>query len=368
MPINNNILYSIIGKMDSTTRIFQIEGSNFDEIIHEAACIIKQGGTVAFPTETVYGLGADAMNPEAVRKIFLAKGRPQDNPLIVHIADTEQLVLLAREVSDSARHLMNAFWPGPLTLIFRRRDIVPDVTTCGLDTVAVRMPDEPVALALIRQAGTPIAAPSANLSGRPSPTTAEHVIADLSGRIDAVIDGGAVRVGVESTVLDMTPDIPVLLRPGEVSAEQIRAYMGEVRIGYTENQAGAGEAVRSPGLKYTHYSPLTRLVLVKGNSQAVVDRINELAGEYRQRNVRVGLLVTDETAGHVSADEVFLLGSRHDASAIASNLFAGLRYLDRKDLGIIIADGWIEQDGVGAAVRNRLNKAAGESVETGTGS
>ncbi|MCL7413625.1 MAG: L-threonylcarbamoyladenylate synthase [ANME-2 cluster archaeon] len=351
--------------MDSTTRIFQIEGGNFDEIISEAARIIKQGGTVAFPTETVYGLGADALNSEAVRKIFQAKGRPQDNPLIVHITDTEQLDMLARDVSDSAHKLMDAFWPGPLTLIFRRRDIVPDVTTCGLDTVAVRMPDDPVAMALIEQAGTPIAAPSANISGRPSPTTAEHVRADLSGRIDAVIDGGPVRVGVESTVLDMTPDIPVLLRPGEVSVEQIRECVGEVRIGYTEHRAGAGEIVRSPGLKYTHYSPQTRLVLVKGNSQAVVDRIDELAREYRAKNFRVGLLVTDETAEHVSADEVFLLGSRYNASAIASNLFAGLRYLDQKDLDIIIADGWIEQDGVGVAVKNRLNKAAGESVETG---
>jgi L-threonylcarbamoyladenylate synthase len=350
--------------MDSKTRILTIEDANFDEIISKAASIIKQGGTVAFPTETVYGLGADALNPKAVQKIFQAKGRPQDNPLIVHIADIEQLDVLVRDISDSARDVMDAFWPGPLTLIFRCRDIVPDITTCGLDTVAVRMPDNPVATALIRQAGTPIAAPSANISGRPSPTTAEHVIADLSGRIDAVIDGGPVRVGVESTVLDMTSDIPVLLRPGEVSMERIREYVGEVRIGYTDTKAGAGETVRSPGLKYTHYSPETKLVLVKGNSHAVVDRIDELVRHYRQSNIRVGLLVTDETAGYVSADEVFLLGSRYDAPTIARNLFAGLRYLDQEDLGIIIADGWIGEDGVGVAVRNRLNKAADESLET----
>ncbi len=351
--------------MDNITRIFQIESSNFDEIISAAAQIIKQGGTVAFPTETVYGLGADALNPEAVQKIFQAKGRPQDNPLIVHIADTEQLDVLAKEVSDSARNLMDAFWPGPLTLIFRRRDIVPDVTTCGLDTVAVRMPDNPVAIALIRQAGTPIAAPSANISGRPSPTTAEHVIADLSGRIDAVIDGGPVRVGVESTVLDMTSDIPVLLRPGEVGVEQIREYVGEVLIGYTDTQVGAGEAVRSPGLKYTHYSPETRLVLVRGTSSAVVDRISELVNEYRQMNIRVGLLVTNETAEQVSADKVFLLGSRYDTSAIASNLFAGLRHLDLEDVDVIIADGSIGSDrvGVGVAVLNRLKKAADELIE-----
>ena len=349
--------------MDNITRIFQIEGSNIDEIISEAARIIKQGGTVAFPTETVYGLGADALNPEAVRKIFQAKGRPQDNPLIVHIANTEQLDVLARDVSDSARNLMDVFWPGPLTLIFRRRDIVPDVTTCGLDTVAVRMPDNPVAIALIRQAGTPIAAPSANISGRPSPTTAEHVIADLSGRIDAVIDGGPVRVGVESTVLDMTLDIPVLLRPGEVGVEQIREYVGEVLIGYTDKQAGVGEAVRSPGLKYTHYSPETRLVLVRGTSSAVVDKISELIRKYQQRNIRVGLLVTDETAEQVSADEVFLLGSRYDTSAIASNLFAGLRHLDLQEVDVIIADGSIGIAGVGVAVMNRLKKAADELIE-----
>lgn len=355
--------------MNSSTQVFKIGTSNPEEVIRTAAAIIKKGGTVAFPTETVYGLGADALNPDAVRKIFKAKGRPLDNPLIVHIADIEQLDVVASDVPDSAIGLMDTFWPGPLTLIFKRKDIVPDVTTCGLDTVAVRMPDNPIALGLIRGAGTPIAAPSANISGRPSPTTAEHVISDLSGRIDAVIDGGAVRVGVESTVLDMTPDIPVLLRPGRVSIDQIREYVGDVLIGYTDRQAGAGEAVRSPGQKYTHYSPETRLVLVMGNSSAVVDKMSRLAREYRDRNIRVGLLVTDETAWaeemaeYVSVEGVFLLGSRYDASAIASNLFAGLRYLDMEDTDVIIADGSMGIAGIGAAVLNRLKKAADELIE-----
>ncbi len=355
--------------MKCSTQVFKIGTSNLEEVIRTAARIIQQGGTVAFPTETVYGLGADALNPDAVSKIFKAKGRPLDNPLIVHIADQERLDMVASDVPDSARSLMDAFWPGPLTMIFKRKDIVPDVTTCGLDTVATRMPDNPIARELIKEAGTPIAAPSANISGRPSPTTAEHVISDLSGRIDAVIDGGAVRVGVESTVLDMTPDIPVLLRPGGVSIDQIREYVGEVLVGYTDRPAGAGEAVRSPGMKYTHYSPETRLVLVMGNSSAVVDKIIGLAREYLDRNIRVGLLVTDETAKtdemaeYVSPDRVFLLGSRYDASAIASNLFAGLRYLDMEDTDVIIADGSMGIAGIGAAVLNRLKKAADELIE-----
>jgi L-threonylcarbamoyladenylate synthase len=355
--------------MDYTTRIFRIGRENSGEVITKTAGIIKQGGTVAFPTETVYGLGADALNPDAVRKIFKAKGRPHDNPLIVHIADQEQLGLVAIEVPDSAYVLMDAFWPGPLTMIFRRKDIVPDVTTCGLDTVAVRMPDDPIALGLIKEAGTPIAAPSANISGRPSPTNAEHVIADLSGRIDAVIDGGPVRVGVESTVLDMTSDIPVLLRPGGIGVEQIREYLGVVNIGYTDRSTSAGEAVMSPGLKYTHYSPETRLVLVTGNGSAVVDKISELARDYLNRNIRFGLLVTYESAGtevmaeYLLSDNVFLLGSRYDAYEIASNLFAGLRYLDLEDVDVIIADGSIGIDGIGAAVINRLKKAADELIE-----
>ncbi|MBA1340873.1 MAG: Threonylcarbamoyl-AMP synthase [ANME-2 cluster archaeon] len=355
--------------MNSSTQVFKIGTSNLEEVIRTAAAIIKNGGIVAFPTETVYGLGADALNPDAVSRIFKAKGRPLDNPLIVHIADQERLDVVASDVPDSARSLMDAFWPGPLTMIFKRKDIVPDVTTCGLDTVATRMPDNPIARELIKEAGTPIAAPSANISGRPSPTIAEHVISDLSGRIDAVIDGGAVRVGVESTVLDMTPDIPVLLRPGGISIDQIREYVGEVLVGYTDRPAGAGEAVRSPGMKYTHYSPETRLVLVMGNSSAVVDKISELAREYLDRNIRVGLLVTDETAKtdemaeYVSPDRVFLLGSRYDASAIASNLFAGLRYLDMEDTDVIIADGSMGIAGIGAAVLNRLKKAADELIE-----
>ncbi len=351
--------------MNSKTLVLKIGKNNFEDTISRAAHILKQGGTVAFPTETVYGLGADALNPDAVRKIFEAKGRPADNPLIVHIASMDSLDKIATDISPIAFELMDAFWPGPLTLVLKRKDVVPDITTGGLDTVAVRMPDNPVALALIREAGTPLAAPSANTSGRPSPTTAGHVISDLSGRIDAVIDGGAVEVGVESTVLDVTSDVPVILRPGGVGVEEIRKHVGEVVIGYTDQAVGEGEVVRSPGMKYTHYSPKTKVVLVEGDGRAVAAKMSELIESYSEKNMRVGLLITDETAGHVSADEMYSLGKRDVPEDAARNLFAGLRYLDGRDVNInvIIVDGSVKCDGVGVAVLNRLRKAANELIE-----
>jgi len=292
--------------MNNKTLVLKIGKNNFEDTISRAAHILKQGGTVAFPTETVYGLGADALDPAAVLKIFEAKGRPADNPLIVHIASMDSLDKIATDIPPIAFELMDAFWPGPLTLVLMRKSAVPNITTGGLDTVAVRMPDNPVALALIKEAGTPLAAPSANTSGRPSPTTAGHVISDLSGRIDAVIDGGAVEVGVESTVLDVTYDVPVILRPGGVGVEEIKKCVGEVVIGYTDQAVEKGEVVRSPGMKYTHYSPETRVVLVEGDGMAVAAKMSELIDSYSEKNMRVGLLITDETAGHVCADEVYL--------------------------------------------------------------
>lgn len=351
--------------MNSKILIFKINESDFAGTISKAARILKQGGTVAFPTETVYGLGADALDPVAVSKIFEAKGRPADNPLIVHIASMDSLDKIATDIPPIAFELMDAFWPGPLTLVLKRMSAVPDITTGGLDTVAVRMPDNPVALALIKEAGTPLAAPSANRSGRPSPTTAGHVISDLSGRINAVIDGGAVEVGVESTVLDVTSDVPVILRPGGVGLEDIKKHVGEVVIGYTDQAVEEGEVVRSPGMKYTHYSPKTRVVLVEGNGRAVAAKMSELIESYSEKNMRVGLLITDETAGHVSADEMYSLGKRDKPEDAARNLFAGLRYLDGRDVdvSVIIVDGSVKCDGVGVAVLNRLRKAADEIVE-----
>ncbi len=349
--------------MNSKTLVLKIGKNNFEDTISRAAHILKQGGTVAFPTETVYGLGADALNPDAVRKIFEAKGRPADNPLIVHIASMDSLDRIATDIPPIAFELMDAFWPGPLTLVLKRRSAVPDITTGGLDTVAVRMPDNPVALALVKEAGTPLAAPSANTSGRPSPTTAGHVISDLSGRIDAVIDGGAVEVGVESTVLDVTSDVPVILRPGGVDLEDIKKHVGEVVIGYTDQAVGEGEVVRSPGMKYTHYSPKTKVVLVEGDGRAVAAKMSELIESYSEKNMRVGLLITDETAGHVSADEMYSLGMRDEPEDAARSLFAGLRHLDTGDVDIIIVDGSVKCDGVGVAVLNRLRKAANELIE-----
>lgn len=359
--------------MNSKTLILKIDENNFAGTISKAARILKQGGTVAFPTETVYGLGADALNPVAVRKIFKAKGRPADNPLIVHIAQMDGLKDIATDIPPIAFELMDAFWPGPLTLVLKRKDAVPDITTGGLDTVAVRMPDDPVALALIKEAGTPLAAPSANTSGRPSPTTAEHVISDLSGKIDAVIDGGTVEVGVESTVLDVTSDVPVILRPGGVGLEDISKYVGEVVVGYSDKDSEGGEGgeggeiVRSPGMKYTHYSPSAKVVLVEGSGDGdgrlVAAKISELILSYSAKNMRVGLLITNETAKQVHLDDMYLLGRRDEPEDAAHNLFAGLRYLDNRDVDVIILDGSITHEGVGAAVYNRSRKAADELIK-----
>jgi len=321
--------------------------------IRIAARLILEGKLVAFPTETVYGLGADALNAPAVRRIFEAKGRPADNPLIVHIANFKDLKRLAREIPREARLLAERFWPGPLTLVLPRGEEVPDVTTGGLDTVAVRMPAHPIALALIR-ASTPIAAPSANISGKPSPTLAEHVIDDFYGRIEAIIDGGETRVGVESTVLDLTSEKPTLLRPGGLPLEEIEEAIGEVAI----HPAVRGKLVdiaRAPGMKYRHYSPNAQVIVVEGPRERVKKKIAELVEEYRSKGLRVGVMATEET----EADEFFHLGKTEED--VARNIFRALRELDRRGVDIIIAEG-IEEKGLGLAVMNRLRKAAGYRI------
>lgn len=321
--------------------------------IKVAAGFILEGKLVAFPTETVYGLGADALNEEAVRRIFEAKGRPADNPLIVHIAEFEDLKGLAREIPDEARLLAERFWPGPLTMVLPRREGVPDVTTGGLDTVAVRMPAHPIALALIR-ASTPIAAPSANISGKPSPTLAEHVGDDFYGKIEAIIDGGETNIGVESTVIDLSSERPTLLRPGGLPLEEIEAVIGGVEI-HPAVRGKLIDVARSPGMKYKHYSPNAQVVVVEGPRERVRRKIEELVAEYRSKGLRVGVMATED----YTADEFFHLGGTDEE--VARNLFRALRELDKRGVDIIVAEG-IEERGLGFAVMNRLRKAAGYRI------
>jgi len=270
------------------------------EKIRFAADIIRRGGLVAFPTETVYGLGADALNPKAVLALFEAKKRPLDNPPIVHVGKIEDVFALVKEVPEKAQRLMEVFWPGPLTLIFKRSKLVPDVTVAGLDTVAIRMPRHNVALALIRESNCPIAAPSANLAGRPSPTTAQHVLDDLAGRIDAVLDAGPTKIGVESTVLDITVDPPQILRPGGISYEVLKDFLGRVDLNPVAiaNKELPINEVRSPGVKHKHYAPKAEMFLVEGPVMVIVEKINELLRDFKNRGFKVGVLATDETAAY----------------------------------------------------------------------
>lgn len=326
--------------------------------IRIAANAIKKGGLVAFPTETVYGLGADALNPKAVEKIFAAKRRPPDNPIIVHIAKKEDVYKLAREIPSGAEELITQFWPGPLTLILRRSSLVSDTTVVGLDTIAIRMPRNKVALALISESSVPIAAPSANLAGKPSPTTAQHVLDDLAGRIDIMLDAGHVRIGVESTVIDMTTSIPQILRPGGVPYEKLKSVLGEVEL---HPSAMASRKIRvtesrSPGMKHRHYAPKAEMILVEGEFNKVVRRVQELAILHMAEK-KVGILGTDESQLKYNADIVKSLGTRKDTATMAKSLFSLLREFDNEKVDIIIAEG-IALEGLGLAVMNRLRRAA----------
>jgi L-threonylcarbamoyladenylate synthase len=331
--------------------------------IQTAAQIIQNGGLVAFPTETVYGLGADALNGAAVLRLFEAKKRPLDNPPIVHIADAMEVYPLAMEVPKKAERLMEQFWPGPLTLVFKHSSIVPKETVAGLDTIAVRMPKHNVAQVLIKQAHRPIAAPSANLSGKPSPTTAQHVCEDLNGRIDAVIDGGATDIGVESTVVDLSIDPPVLLRPGGTPFEALKKVLGDLKL-HPFVQAEAElplENIRSPGMKHKHYAPKAHVILVEGGIEAVTAKVSELAQSFSQKGGRVGILATDETQAAYKADVVKSLGSRFNLAAVAQNLFRLLREVDAEGVDVILAEG-VSSEGLGLAVMNRLRKASGYHI------
>ncbi len=319
-----------------------------------AARLLREGRLVAFPTETVYGLGVDALNAGAVRRIFEVKGRPADNPLIVHIADMEWLGKLARLVPETALTLARRFWPGPLTLVLPAEDRVPAVTRGGLDTVAVRMPAHPVALRLIELAERPVAAPSANISGRPSPTDAGHVVEDFYGRIDCIVDGGPTPIGVESTVLDLTGERPVLLRPGGLPLEEVERVVGPVEV-HPAVRGQLADVAKSPGMKYRHYSPRARVILVEGDREKVTARIDELVDELKKKGLMVGVMAMERHR----ADAFFYLGS--SIEEVARNVFRGLRELDRRGVDVIVVEG-VEEKGLGMAVMNRLRKASGYTV------
>jgi len=329
------------------------------EKIQIAAEIIRKGGLVAFPTETVYGLGADALNPEAVLALFEAKKRPLDNPPIVHVADQKEVYRLVLEVPPKAKVLMDKFWPGPLTLIFKHSNIVPKETVAGLDTIAIRMPKHKIALELIRQSHCPIAAPSANLAGKPSPTTAHHVYEDLEGQIDAIIDGGATNIGVESTVVDLSVEPPMLLRPGGTPFEALKEVLVDLKLHpFVEAEEELSlQQIRSPGMKHKHYAPKSEVILVEGRVPAVIMKIKSLSEFYMGEGKKVGILATDETQTTYRADVVKSLGSRSDLATVAQNLFRLLREVDAENVDIIIAEG-VSSEGLGLAVMNRLRKAS----------
>jgi L-threonylcarbamoyladenylate synthase len=331
--------------------------------IQSAAEIIQKGGLVAFPTETVYGLGADALNPAAVLALFEAKKRPLDNPPIVHVADPKEVYRLVEEVPAKAQILMEKFWPGPLTIIFKRSKLMPKVTVANLNTIAIRMPKHKVALELIRLSRCPIAAPSANLSGKPSPTTAQHVYEDLNGRIDAIIDGGATNIGVESTVVDLSVDPPMLLRPGGTPFETLKNILCDMKLHvFVEaEQELTLQEIRSPGMKHKHYAPKAKVILIEGNVPGVIAKVKELSESFKHKGQKVGILATDETQTAYKADVIKSLGSRSNLLSVAQNLFRLLREVDAENVDVIIAEG-VSSDGLGLAVMNRLRKASGYHI------
>lgn len=332
-----------------------------EKVFQAAAEILKQDGLVAFPTETVYGLGGDALKADAASKIYSAKGRPSDNPLIVHIAETDSVYQLAADVPEQAKKLMEAFWPGPLTIIFKKKKIVPDTTTGGLDTVAIRMPSHPAALKLIKDSGVYIAAPSANLSGRPSPTTAAHVMQDMQGRIDMILDGGAVGIGIESTIVDVTGDRPTILRPGFISAQMIKDILGDVTIDPAIACMDKNLRPKAPGMKYTHYAPKGQLTIVEGSREKVADEIERLVAEKKKAGYKTAVLADTDNVGLYSCENVFDAGSKKNEITVSAGLYAILRSCDDIGADYIYSESFEECD-MGYAIMNRLIKAAGHRV------
>lgn len=344
------------------TKILKIEENNIDkEAVREAGEILKRGGLVAFPTETVYGLGGDALNEASSAKIYAAKGRPSDNPLIVHISSMDALPKIVREIPEEARLLAEKYWPGPLTMIFYKSDAVPFATTGGLETVAVRMPSNRTARALIDAAGGYVAAPSANRSGRPSPTVAKYVIEDLDGQIEMIIDGGETEIGLESTIVDLTGSRPAILRPGYITEEMLKDALGQVDTDRTVIGSPSGQAPKAPGMKYRHYAPKGSLTIVEGESLAVTEYINDKLAALHREGIRTGVIATDETAAGYLGGDVKSVGRRQNEEEIARHLFKILREFDDDGVQVMFAESFPQQ-GIGQAVMNRLLKAAGHRV------
>ena len=345
------------------TQIIEIDSQNIDlQKMEEAGKLIAGGQLVAFPTETVYGLGGDALDPEAAKKIYAAKGRPSDNPLIVHIAEFEDMYRVGKNIPEKAKKLSDAFWPGPLTMIVEKSDAVPDATTGGMNTVAVRMPNHPVALELIRKSGCLIAAPSANTSGRPSPTEASHVAEDLNGKIAMIIDGGQVGIGIESTIIDLTEEIPMVLRPGYITPKMLSEVLGEeVIIDPGIIAADDTRKPKAPGMKYKHYAPKADMIIVDGPQEQVIAKINSLAKNKKAAGDKVAVIATDETRDSYDADVILCMGSKLDEDAIARHLYKILRECDELSVNAIYSESFATPR-IGQAIMNRMLKAAGHHI------
>jgi L-threonylcarbamoyladenylate synthase len=345
------------------TKVIMLDEKNLDKAsIEEAGKIIRNGGLVAFPTETVYGLGANALDDNAVKKIFEAKGRPQDNPLIVHISDFEDIKPLVEKVPDIARKFIDKFWPGPMTIILPKSSIIPDATSAALTSVGIRMPSNIIARELIRAAKVPVAAPSANISGRPSPTDVERCIEDLSGRVDYILGGEICDIGLESTVIDCTVQPTCVLRPGGITLEMLKEIDKDTYIDPAiMKKPDKDFKPKSPGMKYRHYAPKATVKIVQGDLEKTIAKINEMVQNYIDRNEVVGIMATDETKKCYPKGIVISLGSRKNMVSISQGLFETLRSFDDKKVDIIISESF-EEKGVGVAVMNRLNKSAGFDI------
>lgn len=346
------------------TKVITIDRKNPDkELLKEAGRLLKEGALVAFPTETVYGLGGDGLKADAAARIYEAKGRPSDNPLILHIADISALKVLAVDIPELAYRLAEKFWPGPLTMILKKSPVVPYATTGGLETVAIRMPSDDIAREIIRASGTYIAAPSANLSGRPSPTKAEHVIEDLSGRVELIVDGGDSDIGLESSIIDLSGEVPLILRPGYITKEDFEQVVAEVEYDSAVLATKPQESVvaRAPGMKYRHYAPKGQITIVEGKTTAVIQKINLLTAEQEAKGVRVAVLCAEETKKQYVCRHVFSLGSLKSEKEISAHLFAALRSFDTEEMEVIYSESF-EDTKLAKAIMNRLRKAAGYQI------